>query len=184
MKIYTRAGDGGETALFGGGKVSKHHLRVVAYGAVDELNAVLGWCLASCECGLDGVLTRESNRLFVLGGHLATPADASEGTRSHLPGWEAKAPEVLEAEIDSWSEDLSPLENFILPGGCESSARLHVARTVCRRAERELSALAETEEVPSDFLVYLNRLSDWLFVAAREANRRAEVIDVPWTPEN
>ena len=184
MKIYTRAGDGGETALFGGGKVQKHHPRVAAYGAVDELNALLGWCGAECGDGnaLAGPLTRESARLFTLGSHLSTPPEANEGARSHLPEWDEGAPGILEEEIDVWEEDLKPLETFILPGGCELAARLHVARTACRRAEREVTALAEAEEVAAPFLVYLNRLSDWLFTAARRANREAGIEDVPWTP--
>lgn len=184
MKIYTGAGDGGETALFGGGKVPKHHPRVAAYGAVDELNALLGWCGAACgdEDALAGPLARESARLFTLGSHLSTPPEANEGARSHLPEWEEGAPGVLEKEIDAWEEGLEPLETFILPGGCELAARLHVARTTCRRAERETTALAEAEEVTPPLVVYLNRLSDWLFTAARQANREAGVKDVPWIP--
>lgn len=183
MKIYTRGGDQGETSLFGGKRVLKDHARIHAYGEVDELNCVLGWCLvAASESALADCLRRESSRLFTLGAHLATPPDAEE-SRKHLPAWPADAVGTLESEIDQWEESLEPLKNFVLPGGCELAARLHIARSMCRRAERWMVALRDaegSEAVDSDLLRYINRLSDWLFTAARFANHQSGVAEDPW----
>jgi len=182
MRIYTRGGDEGETGLFGGVRVAKSSLRIAAYGDVDELNSVLGWC-AICAQGDDlDRLRRVQALLFSIGSWLATPSDASSGTRSHLPAWEETATATLESEIDAWDDRLEPLKNFILPGGTEFSARLHMARSVCRRAERLVTAQSrEAEgEVAAEHLAYLNRLSDWLFTFARAANHAAGEPDVTW----
>jgi cob(I)alamin adenosyltransferase len=184
MKIYTRGGDEGETSLFGGQRVLKDQARIHAYGEVDELNSVLGWCVTVAEGPMAASLTRESSRLFSLGSHLATPPEAKDA-RKHLPEWSASASTELEAEIDRWDEGLARLQNFILPGGCELASRLHLARSVCRRAERWLVSLRDAEGPEAcdpRLLGYLNRLSDWLFTAAREANRAAGRTEQPWIP--
>lgn len=189
MKIYTKSGDTGETALLGGRRISKSHLRIQAYGDVDELNAVLGFCVAAAdgedsksEESITTCLRREMSHLFIVGSYLATQSDAPESVRKLLPAWPEKAVQQLELEIDELWEKLEPLKNFILPGGSELSGRLHLARTVARRTERSAVQLADVETLPHDFLVYLNRLSDWLFALAREANRKAEIPDVVWIP--
>lgn len=180
-KIYTRTGDTGQTALFGGGKVAKHHPRVAAYGDVDELNAVLGVVRATAPTDLHDALLEQIQRdLFSIGGHLATPDP--EKVRAALARAELREERIVEFEraIDAADEELMPLKAFILPGGTPKAAAFHVARTVCRRAERSVVALADGTEVPALFLVYLNRLSDLLFTLARFANHRAGVGDVTW----
>ncbi len=179
MKLYTRTGDDGTTGLIGGTRVGKDDLRLDAYGTVDELNALLGLAAAGSE--LTPSIERVQADLFCIGSHLAAPAGATENVT--LPA----LPEAgrLEPEIDEAEKELEPLTNFILPGGSDNAARLHVARCVCRRAERACVALARHDAVagvPDEVLTYLNRLSDWLFVMARLANKRAGVADVPWKP--
>ncbi|MFQ5749106.1 MAG: cob(I)yrinic acid a,c-diamide adenosyltransferase, partial [Planctomycetota bacterium] len=168
------------TGLFGGGRVAKHALRIEAYGQIDELNALLGWCAAAAGKEEAAPLRREQARLFDLGAWLATASEAAESARMRLPRWDQGAPGLLEGEIDALEAGLPALANFILPGGSEAAARLHIARTVCRRAERALVRLSAEEEVPAPFLAYLNRLSDWLFVRARKANADAGVEDTSW----
>lgn len=177
MKIYTRTGDDGSTGLIGGRRVGKDDLRIDAYGTVDELNAVL----AMVTCGGEPWSSRLraiQEELFVLGSHLSAP---SGGTKNvHLPELPEEAIARMERQIDAADEQLPPLKNFILPGGSEPAARLHFARCVCRRAERLCVALSRSEPVPGQIIVYLNRLSDWLFTMARLANHEAGVEDVPW----
>jgi cob(I)alamin adenosyltransferase len=178
MKIYTRTGDKGETSLFAGGRVSKGDARVHAYGTVDELNAVLGLALAAgLDDGLRQAVSHIQAELFSVGADLATPVEAEAK-------WiERVSPEMttrLEGEIDAWQESLPALRNFILPGGTLGAAFLHQARTVCRRAERWLVMLQGMETVNGEALRYLNRLSDWLFVAARVANARAGKTETMW----
>jgi len=182
MRIYTRGGDKGETGLFGGARVEKSSSRIAAYGDVDELNSILGWCAIEAKGEDLERLRRVQALLFSVGSWLATPSDASSGTRSHLPIWEEAATTCLEQEIDAWDDALAPLKNFILPGGTELAARLHIARSVCRRAERLVTALAMQAEgeVQPEHLVYLNRLSDWLFTFARHANHVVGEPDVTW----
>lgn len=184
VRIYTRGGDDGETGLFGGGRVRKDAPRVEAYGAVDELNAVLGSARAAgLPEDLDRLVGRLQAELFVLGADLATPADTSaRGSRIMRVGPEAAA--ALEADIDRGEDELPPLSTFILPGGTPAGAILHHARTVCRRAERRTVALAAGEPVSEGAVPYLNRLSDLLFVLARVANSRAGASEQPWTPES
>lgn len=182
MKIYTRTGDSGETGLFGGDRVPKSHLRVEAYGEVDELNAVLGFVAAveppvTAE-RLEKLRTIQED-LFAIGAHLATP-DTSGKAASHLPPLPHHRLAEMEGWIDAAHETLEPLRSFILPGGTESAARLHLARAVCRRAERRVMALTATAPVEGIIIMYLNRLSDLLFTWAREANAAAGVEDVPW----
>jgi len=179
MKIYTRTGDAGETSLFAGGRVSKGHARVHAYGTVDELNAILGLSLAAGPGDeLAEAIRRVQSELFVVGADLATPLDAESRWITRAS---AEMTAALEQEIDGWEAVLPALKNFILPGGTLAAAFLHQARTVCRRAERWLAALQETDPINPEALRYLNRLSDWLFVAAREANRQSNQPETIWT---
>ena len=179
VKIYTKTGDDGTTGLFGGGRVLKASLRVEAYGTVDELNATLGMARATKpEASIDDVLAMVQVDLFTLGAELAcVPGKEAKMSMKLLE--EADA-ERLEKAIDAAEEGLPPLTNFVLPGGSAQAAALHLARTICRRAERGVLAL----EVPArhEIVVYLNRLSDLLFVLARKANASAGVADVPWAP--
>jgi len=181
VKVYTRRGDGGETDLFGGPRVPKDALRVEAYGAVDELNAVLGDCRARTgHADLGRILEHAQGLLFDLGAVLATP-DARRREKSGVPELIPSDVDELESHIDALEEELEPLKRFILPGGCAGAAGFHLARTVCRRAERRLVALGHEEPLDGPGLRYLNRLSDLLFVMARVENRRAGVPDIEWT---
>jgi cob(I)alamin adenosyltransferase len=182
MKIYTKTGDTGETGLFGGGRVRKDSVRVDAYGEVDELNAVLGLARASAlPTELDALLHRLQDQLFTVGAVLATPVGtkASEHIPRLKPEWVAD----MERTIDTFEAELAPMTHFILPGGSPGAAALHLARTVCRRAERRVVAALREGEAQPDVVVFLNRLSDLLFVMARVANHRAGVPDVKWIPE-
>jgi cob(I)alamin adenosyltransferase len=176
MKIYTKAGDDGSTGLIGGGRVAKSDPRIECIGAVDELNAAIGWAAVAAK-ELAGKLHGVQNELFVIGSQLACP---DEQPPAHLPALEESSIGRLEMEIDSATAELEPLRNFILPGGTETSARLHIARGVCRRAERILVTFSHDRPIPATMITYLNRLSDWLFVQARWANHRAGVDDVMW----
>jgi cob(I)alamin adenosyltransferase len=186
MKIYTKQGDKGQTGLFDGRKVSKGDLRIETYGTVDELNSVIGVAIAdSADAPLRGLLTRLQHQLFDLGGDLATPLDSKNSAKIRRIAGEHVA--VLEKEIDAATAELPALKRFVLPGGNVTAARLHVARTVCRRAERLLVRLMAAEgadAVGEQPLVYLNRLSDLLFTLARLANHRAGMADVEWDPSS
>lgn len=186
MKIYTRTGDRGETGLFGGGRVAKDDARVEAYGAVDEVNAVLG--VAAVRLRADGEATLADRiatiqaDLFTIGANLASPAPEDGGRASaHVPPPPADRVAELERWIDESEAELEPLRSFILPGGGEAGARLHHARTVCRRAERRTVALARDARVHESVVVYLNRLSDLLFSLARLANRRTGEAETAWS---
>ena len=183
MRIYTRTGDDGETGLFGGGRVKKDCARVEAYGAVDELNAVVGSARAAgLPEDVDAIVGRIQEELFVLGADLATPAEGSaRGDR--VVRLDAGATEALERDIDRCEEELEPLAAFILPGGTPAGAALHVARTVCRRAERRSAALANEGSISPAILPYLNRLSDLLFDLARLTNVRAGRGEQTWQPK-
>ncbi|MBE2182061.1 MAG: cob(I)yrinic acid a,c-diamide adenosyltransferase [Anaerolineae bacterium] len=178
MKIYTRGGDKGETSLFSGGRVRKDHLRVEAYGTVDELNSVLGLVRAESlpEIAQER-LERVQNELFVIGADLATPMDTSPAWLKRL---EESAVEPLENEIDQMTAELPPLKNFILPGGTRAAATVHIARTVCRRAERLTVSLTSEDTINPAVIIYLNRLSDWLFTLARWINLRAGEPETRW----
>lgn len=181
MKIYTRTGDQGETGLFGGGRVPKDHPRVAAYGDIDELNSVIGVARATGPIDFFADLLESIQRdLFSIGGHLATP-DPERVTKA-LEKAVLSSQRVAEFErvIDEAEGELPPLRAFVLPAGTAKAAALHLARTVCRRAERSVVHLAQGNEVPGPFLIYLNRLSDLLFTLARLANDRAGVKDVTW----
>lgn len=181
MKIYTRTGDRGDTGLFGGGRVPKDHPRVEAYGDVDELNAALGLA-RSIEMmpRIDEVLAPVQRDLFGLGALLATPHPDKVRQQLEKARIDDDRITQLERAIDDCELELDPLTAFILPGGTPKAAALHVARTVCRRAERHVIALRETVEIPPIVVRYLNRLSDLLFMLARVANRRAGAAEVTW----
>jgi len=197
MKIYTKTGDQGETGLLGGARVPKDHLRIKAYGTLDELNASLGVAVSQidldlaasslCQTGetrkaglllMKGRLIRIQNELFQVGAELATPREK----KLFADPVETAAVEDLEGEIDQMEGALPPLKNFILPGGTLTSSFLHLARTISRRAEREGIALNRNEPLRPELLTYLNRVSDYLFVAARFANFIAGAEEMPWTP--
>lgn len=181
-KIYTRTGDKGETALGNGARVPKYASRVSAYGTVDETNATLGLARLHATGEMDLGLARISNDLFDLGADLCTPDMARDAEAKYPPLRMIEAQvDRLEAEIDAMNARLSPLRSFILPGGSPLAAHLHLCRTTCRRAERLVVELATTEEVNPAAVKYLNRLSDWFFVAGRIANDDGAA-DVLWVP--
>jgi cob(I)alamin adenosyltransferase len=181
VKIYTKTGDKGETSLFAGGRVDKDAPRVEAYGTVDELNACLGMVCAQLpnddvlEC-----LRRVQTELFDLGADLATPVTAT--TRKEIPRAHEAQTLRMEEWIDRYSKELEPLTQFILPSGALPGATLHFARTVCRRAEREVVTLSKVEEINPEIIRYLNRLSDLLFVLARVVNHRSQIPETTWQP--
>jgi len=175
VKIYTKTGDSGETSLFGGARVRKDDSRIEAYGTVDELNSFIGVARAVWpSSSFDPQLHVIQSDLFDIGALLASP-----GT-SRFAGPDAARVAALEEAIDAMESELAPLTSFILPGGSLVAAHLHVARTVCRRAERLVVALSGTDDATKTSITYLNRLSDFLFVAARFANHVHGVADVPW----
>jgi cob(I)alamin adenosyltransferase len=180
-RIYTKSGDGGETGLGDGTRVPKDAPRVAAYGEVDELNAVLGLVATNCpDCPEIALLRAIQNDLFDVGGDLCVPQTESEEVRKALRVVAGQY-ERLERAIDRLNEGLQPLRSFVLPGGTPAAAWLHLARTVCRRAERAVVALTHSEKVNPHALIYLNRLSDFLFVLARVANDGGKG-DVLWVP--
>jgi cob(I)alamin adenosyltransferase len=182
MKIYTKTGDDGTTGLFGGLRVRKASARVCAYGTVDELNACIGVARASgLEPLTEEILAAVQVDLFTLGAELATQPGKEDKLRMRLI--DAADIARLEQTIDTAEGELEALKLFVLPGGCAQAAALHMARTVCRRAEREVLAI---DDAPprSDVVMYLNRLSDMLFVLSRRANKVASVADVPWIPRH
>ena len=179
VRIYTKTGDDGSTGLLGSGRVAKDDPRVDVYGTVDELNATLGVARAQgLDPHADSLVAALQDELFLLGSALADPAPQGPFHRAVTPEHVAR----LESAIDRLEEELKPLTQFILPGGAPPAAQLHLARTVCRRAERLAVHLARQpdQDVPREILVYLNRLSDLLFVLARAVNRRAGLGDVTW----
>jgi cob(I)alamin adenosyltransferase len=181
MSIYTRTGDGGETALFGGGRVPKHHVRVMAYGDVDELNTALGAAMATPPATVEHEFLEQIQRdLFAIGGQLATPEPARVAGALAKARIDERRIAQMEAIMDRADAVLPPLASFVLPGGAPKAAAWHVARTVCRRAERSVVALHGHEPVPPIILAYLNRLSDLLFTLARLANHQAGLADRVW----
>jgi cob(I)alamin adenosyltransferase len=177
MKIYTRTGDDGTTGLLGGGRAPKNDARVAACGVVDEFNACLGVCRAAgLPVAIDEIVARLQHEMFVLGAELAS----RDGPLGGMPGLAEAAVERLEREMDQLDARLPVLQAFILPGGAAGGAALHLARSVCRRMERELVSLAHSAPVTPTLLKYVNRVSDLLFVLARTANAEAGVGDVLW----
>ena len=182
MKIYTRKGDAGQTGIWGGRRLSKDHVRMEAIGAVDECNAAIGAALAlGLTEELSSMLRTAQGRLFIVGSELMAPDHTGSG--SHLPRLADSDVTELENAIDSLEAELPELRNFIMPGGTVPAASLHVARGMCRRAERRVASLNQAEGVISLVPAYLNRLADLLFVAARYANHTAGVDDVVWSSE-
>jgi cob(I)alamin adenosyltransferase len=181
MPIYTRTGDEGTTGLFGGGRVPKDHPRVAAYGDVDELNAAIGVARATAPTELaEGLLDAIQRDLFALGGQLATPDPAKVAKALERATLSERRIEEFERAIDAADTELTPLRAFVLPAGTAKAAAFHLARTICRRAERSVVRLAQEDQVPPLFISYLNRLSDLLFTLARLANHRGGPGDVIW----
>jgi cob(I)alamin adenosyltransferase len=180
MKIYTKTGDKGETGLFGGERVPKNSLRIDAYGTIDELNSFIGLAVNETRNGeIKELLEEIQNDLFQIGSDLATPI--SEKTKKlHIKRVTDLMFLKLEGEIDRFEEKLEPLRNFILPGGTKGASLMHISRTVCRRAERLVTALKDAEEINGNILIYLNRLSDLMFVLSRFENSSSGVADVKW----
>ena len=184
MKIYTKTGDKGETGLFGGERVSKDSLRISAYGTIDELNSVIG--LAITEVGDKSVkenLLKIQNQLFVVGSDLATPEE-EKTKKLNIQRTPASYYADIEKMIDEYDEQLEELRNFILPGGSKGAAMLHVCRTICRRAEREVVALKNSVTIGENIIIFLNRLSDLLFVLSRFENKVSNHPDTIWNPKS
>lgn len=186
MKLYTKSGDDGTTGLFSGARVSKDHPRIESYGTIDEFNATLGMCSATCKADnalhrrLLDIFGRLQSRMFDIGADLATPEGANNESKIQRIG------EEHVQEVEKWIDEIdsanTPLTAFVMPGGTELASRLHLARTICRRAERQMIHLSHTEPVGSSLIMYVNRVSDFLFAAARLANKNSGVEDVLWIP--
>ena len=188
MKIYTKTGDKGTTALFGGTRVPKHHIRIESYGTVDELNSHLGMLRdQKIDDHSHEILLKIQDRLLTIGSTLATdPGKAvlkSGKKRLDIPRVSAEDIELLEKEMDQMNEELPPMTHFVLPGGHQSVSVCHIARCVCRRAERLASALNDIEPFEAEVLQYLNRLSDYLFVLARKLSKDLQANEIQWIPQ-
>jgi len=182
MKIYTRTGDDGTTGLIGGSRVKKHNIRLEAYGTIDELNSYIGLIRSmQTDLATDKILEIIQNKLFVIGANLATDESISL-IKKQLPCQKTDI-DLLENEMDKMNTSLPELRNFILPGGCQASSFCHVARTVCRRAERHIVELSENKEVDSNLIKFVNRLSDYLFVLSRKINLDQNAPEILWSPE-
>jgi len=182
LKIYTKTGDKGKTSLIGGTKVLKSDLRIEAYGTVDELNSFIGLCIDHLKAdNIQNILSEIQDRLFTVGSSLA--CDPEKETKMKIPDLHEADVELLEKEIDRMNEVLPPMKSFILPGGHVAVSTLHIARCVCRRAERCCVKMIKKEkEIPELIIKYLNRLSDYLFVLARFAALQLKVAEIPWKP--
>jgi cob(I)alamin adenosyltransferase len=188
MKIYTKTGDKGKTSLFGGTRVPKYHLRIEAYGTVDELNSYIGLIRdQKVDSHTGKVLIKIQNELFTLGAMLATPPEKetlkSGKERLNINKVNAKSITLLEVEIDKMNESLPPMTNFVLPGGHTTVSFCHIARCICRRAERICTQLSDTSRINDQIIIYLNRLSDYLFVLARKLTIDNQAQEIPWIPE-
>ncbi len=182
MKIYTKTGDKGTTALFTGKRVPKHHIRIESYGTIDELNSFLGLLRdQDIHAHAKELLALIQNRLFTVGAILAT--EPTKDNRLKIPRIATKDIELLEKEMDQMNQELPEMTHFILPGGHTTVSYCHIARTICRRAERMVSYLHENEPVPESLLSYINRLSDYLFVLARKLSKDLSAEEVKWVPE-
>lgn len=182
MKIYTKTGDKGTTALFTGKRVPKHHIRIESYGTIDELNSFLGLIRdQQIDAHLKETLALIQNKLFTVGAILAT--EPTKENRLKIPRIQADDITLLEGEMDKMNEELPEMTHFILPGGHTTVSYCHIARTVCRRAERMISYLNENEPVPESLLSFINRLSDYLFVLARKLSKDLQAQEIKWIPE-
>ena len=188
MKIYTKTGDNGTTALFGGTRVPKHHIRIESYGTVDELNSYLGLIRdQAIDTNYKNMLIHIQDRLFTVGAILATPEDKAilknGKERLNIPKISMENIERLEHEMDTMNEALPPMTHFVLPGGHQTVSFCHIARCVCRRAERLATALNDIEPIDAHTIMYLNRLSDYLFVLARKLTYDLQADEIKWIPE-
>ncbi|WP_420400324.1 cob(I)yrinic acid a,c-diamide adenosyltransferase [Flagellimonas sp.] len=182
MKIYTKTGDKGTTALFTGKRVPKHHIRIESYGTIDELNSFLGLLRdQDMDSHTKDVLSLIQNKLFTVGAILAT--EPTKENRLKIPRISDEDIHLLEKEMDQMNEELPEMTHFILPGGHTTVSYCHIARTICRRAERMISYLHENDPVPESLLSYINRLSDYLFVLARKLSKELQAEEVKWIPE-
>jgi cob(I)alamin adenosyltransferase len=182
MKIYTRTGDDGTTGLIGGSRVKKFDLRLDAYGTVDELNSYIGVIRSmQTDSSADSVLEKIQNKLFIIGANLASDASVTL-IKKQMPVGKTDI-ELLEKEMDLMNNTLPELRNFILPGGSQATSFCHIARTVCRRAERHIVELSEKTEVDPNLIKYINRLSDYLFVLSRKVSMDQKVPEILWSPE-
>lgn len=182
MKIYTRTGDDGTTGLIGGSRVRKNHVRLDAYGTVDELNSLIGVVRSmQTDTQADSILEKIQNKLFIIGANLASD-DSVTLIQKQMPVGKTDI-EVLEKEMDLMNEFLPELRNFILPGGCQATSFCHLARTVCRRAERHIVELSEKTSVDPNLIKYINRLSDFLFVLSRKVSMDQKTPEILWSPE-
>lgn len=182
MKIYTKTGDKGETGLFGGERVSKHSTRLDAYGTVDELNSFIGLAVIEVKNEeLKVILNDIQQKLFVVGSDLATP-QTEKNAKLKITRTPDEYISITEKLIDKFESQLDELKNFILPGGSKSAALLHICRTISRRAEREIVALKNTEEIGNNIVIFLNRLSDLFFVLSRFENKYSNIPDTKWIP--
>jgi cob(I)alamin adenosyltransferase len=180
MKIYTKTGDGGETGLFGGERVSKNSLRIEAYGTIDELNSFIGMTINGLDdSSIKPLLEKIQNQLFTIGADLATP-DNKKNEKLDIKRTPSQFHLEIEKEIDSYEEKLDPLKNFILPGGPNGAAYLHICRAITRRAERKVVALNNVEKIGENIIIFLNRLSDLFFVLARYENSVSGTPDIEW----
>lgn len=179
MKIYTKSGDKGETSLFGGSRISKDHMRIEAYGTIDELNSFLGFCIEKVKNHTEVELLKKIQiKLFDIGSILASPKDSSYA----LPEISEKDISSLETSIDEMNESLPPLKHFILPGGSEAIASTHLCRTVCRRAERRIVSVADDVKDAALIIKYINRLSDYFFIFGRYVGFKQSIEEIKWTP--
>jgi cob(I)alamin adenosyltransferase len=182
MKIYTKTGDQGETGLFGGERVSKHSTRLDAYGTVDELNSYIGYTITEVISNdIKSLLTDVQQKLFVVGSDLATP-QTEKNQKLKITRTPDHYISETEKLIDNYESQLEELKNFILPGGSKGAALLHICRTIARRAEREIVALKNTEEIGNNIIIFLNRLSDLFFVLSRFENKCSNIPDTKWIP--
>jgi len=182
MKIYTKGGDKGETGLFGGERVPKDSIRIEAYGTIDELNSFIGLTIIEIkDQEVKELLNRIQNNLFTLGSDLAAP-DNEKNKKHNIPRIKESHFEEIEKEIDKFDSRMEELRNFILPGGCKSSALLHICRIICRRAERRVVTLSNGVNLNPEIIIFLNRLSDLFFVLARYENKISGIEDIKWQP--
>ncbi|MCK5781087.1 MAG: cob(I)yrinic acid a,c-diamide adenosyltransferase [Flavobacteriales bacterium] len=182
MKIYTKTGDKGYTSLFGGQRVEKHHVRLEAYGTLDELLSYMGLIRDFTNRDTKESIVKIQNTLFNIGSHLATPID-NDKAKSKLPEISLQDVEFLEMEMDRMEENIPAMTNFVLPGGHPNVSHCHIARTICRRCERRISSLAEIEDIDSIPKIYVNRLSDYLFMLSRHLTVELNVEEIFWIPK-